>query len=98
MTGFCFLILYLVDQTRTRAPTGKHTVTNPGVGYGGEEGRILKFSSQANKTKPMITFGNRKVPDWCMSLECHRGEGGVALRCLPDDLEECVVRLGSGDA
>lgn len=95
---FLLPFLYLVDRTRTRAPTGKQTVASPGVGYGGEEGRILKFSSQANKTKLMITFGNSKVPDWCLSLECHRGEGGVALRCLPDDLEQCVVRLGSGDA
>lgn len=72
--------------------------SKPRVWYGGEEGRILKFSSQANKTKPVITCGNSKVPDWRVSLKGHRGEGGVALRCLPDDLEPSVVRLGSGDA
>lgn len=27
-----------------------------------------------------------------------RGEGGVGLRCLPGDLEECVLGFRSGDA
>lgn len=67
-----------------------------GVGWGGEEDRIPKFSLQTKQSKPDDHL--QKQRNSCLMRECYRAQGGWGGRCQLSDLVEYVVRLGYGAA
>lgn len=86
----------LAVWTGTWGPVEKYSVTSPGVGWGGEEDRIPKFSLQTKQSKPDDHL--QKQRNSCLMRECYRAQGGWGGRCQLSDLVEYVVRLGYGAA